>query len=78
MTGVIGFDDHLSNDHNIWNYLLFINYLREKQEDEMDGLESYVWASLSETIPVLSWVPSRTSYVMETQVSLSSCCGSLE
>ena len=37
-----GYTHHIKEDHNLWKYLYFIAYLREKEETEYTGLESYV------------------------------------
>lgn len=42
MDGNKGYTYHIKEDHNLWKYLFFIAYLREKEETEYTGLESYV------------------------------------
>ncbi|KAI8365871.1 hypothetical protein EDC96DRAFT_509091 [Choanephora cucurbitarum] len=37
-----GFEDHVKNDHNIWQYLFFLVHLRNKDPTEYTGPESYV------------------------------------
>ena len=37
-----GFDHHIKNDHNMWQYLHLMIYLREKDPNEYNGLEQYV------------------------------------
>eukprot|EP00298_Acanthocystis_sp_HF-20_P007147 c16810_g1_i1.p1 GENE.c16810_g1_i1~~c16810_g1_i1.p1 ORF type:complete len:154 (-),score=45.46 c16810_g1_i1:12-473(-) len=37
-----GFKAHISSAHNIWQYVYFLIYLREKDEIEYNGTESYV------------------------------------
>ncbi|GAN04326.1 conserved hypothetical protein [Mucor ambiguus] len=37
-----GFEDHIKNDHNIWQYLFFLVHLRNKDRTEYTGPESYV------------------------------------
>jgi hypothetical protein len=58
-----GFDTHLAEDHNIWNYVYYIAYLKEKDPTEDSGIESYVRSQVAEFS--LEWIPSRTSYVLE-------------
>jgi hypothetical protein len=38
-----GFSDHVEHDHNMWKYLFFQVYLREKDFDQYSGGESYVF-----------------------------------
>ncbi|ORX46527.1 hypothetical protein DM01DRAFT_321913 [Hesseltinella vesiculosa] len=44
-----GFDDHVKNDHNIWQYLFFLVHLKYKDETEYTGPESYVAGCLKES-----------------------------
>ncbi|CAO3631734.1 unnamed protein product [Cunninghamella blakesleeana] len=37
-----GFEDHVKNDHNIWQYLFFLVHLKYKDRTEYTGPESYV------------------------------------
>lgn len=37
-----GFGHHIKEDHNMWNYVFFFDYLRRKDDSEFTGQESYV------------------------------------
>lgn len=37
-----GFTEHITNEHNIMNYIFFINYLKNMDESEYGGVESHV------------------------------------
>jgi hypothetical protein len=37
-----GFKHHITQDHNMWNYLYFIIHIWEQDKDDDDGLEQYV------------------------------------
>lgn len=37
-----GFKGHIREDHNMWNYLFYISYIRHKDSTELTGIESYV------------------------------------
>lgn len=37
-----GFKHHITEDHNMWNYLYFIIHIWEQDKDDDDGLEQYV------------------------------------
>ncbi|KAI8071483.1 hypothetical protein BC940DRAFT_345102 [Gongronella butleri] len=43
-----GFDDHVKNDHNIWQYLFFLVHLKYKDKTEYTGPESYVASCLKD------------------------------
>jgi hypothetical protein len=37
-----GFEYHVSQEHNMWDYIFYILYLMEKDESEYTAQESYV------------------------------------
>jgi DNA-directed RNA polymerase subunit L len=37
-----GFESHIEEDHNLWNYLFFMYAVKKKDETEYNGMESYV------------------------------------
>ena len=51
-------------DQNRWNYLFFVLYLKEKEADEMNGVESYVMDKLDND-ELTAWLPSKTSCAVE-------------
>eukprot|EP01006_Ploeotia_vitrea_P023908 TRINITY_DN56589_c0_g1_i1.p1 TRINITY_DN56589_c0_g1~~TRINITY_DN56589_c0_g1_i1.p1 ORF type:complete len:579 (+),score=47.73 TRINITY_DN56589_c0_g1_i1:24-1739(+) len=42
-TSIGGFRNHTENDHNMWTYLYFMHYLKQKPKSELNGQEGYVW-----------------------------------
>jgi len=40
------FETHVSVEHEIWNYLYYLFYLKSKGETELDGDELSVWSCL--------------------------------
>ena len=54
-----GFAQHTDQVHNIWQYLFFLIYLKQKSEDEFTGQESYVSAKLK--LKDVSFFPLRRS-----------------
>ena len=66
--GSFNFDQHVTDEHNLWSYLFFIAYLRTKDPTEYNGVESYVVNMLDEQD--LNWIPSRTSWKIENQEGL--------
>mmetsp|Transcript_64744 Transcript_64744/g.179894 ORF Transcript_64744/g.179894 Transcript_64744/m.179894 type:complete len:147 (-) Transcript_64744:479-919(-) len=57
------FDQHKEEDHDLWNYVYFLSYLRSKDSTEYSGVESYVDDMLNKQD--LGWVPSRTSFAIQ-------------
>jgi len=51
------FEEHTQpgGDHNMWSYLRFLIYIAEQDEDDDDGLESFIRESLSTNN--LDWIP---------------------
>jgi len=50
-----GFPYHINLEHNLWNYIFYILYLKDKEKTEYSGFESYVASKLdSEEI---GWFP---------------------
>jgi len=45
-----GFEDHITNDHNMWKYLYFNVHLRQKDFDDYSGGESYVFSKTLELV----------------------------
>ncbi|ETW10527.1 hypothetical protein, variant 1 [Aphanomyces invadans] len=39
----LGFEHHIRNEHNLWNYVFLVAHLRFKSENEFDGVEQYLW-----------------------------------
>ena len=50
-----GFRRHIVEDHSMWNYMRFIIYIWEQDQDDDDGLEFYVRACLERDD--LTWFP---------------------
>jgi len=42
--GGTGFEEHIKNEHNMWKYLFFLVYLKERDFDDYSGGESYVFS----------------------------------
>jgi len=59
------FDIHRDEEHNVWNYVLFIIYLRRRDPTEFNGVESYVWERLKEHD--MQWIPTRTSFAIQNE-----------
>ena len=37
-----GFENHIERDHQLWNYIYFIYYIKYKDSTEYNGVESYI------------------------------------
>jgi len=62
----VSFDDHSIIEHNKWNYLAYLIYLKEKMNyapTELSDLESYVWERYEKKD--YEWVPIGRSLTLE-------------
>ena len=48
---------HIASEHNEWNYLFFLIYLKFKESTEFSGIESFVHQSIE--IEDLDWIPQQ-------------------
>ena len=37
-----GYDYHVKANHNIWNYLFYLYYLKKKDKTEFTGVDTYI------------------------------------
>ena len=54
-----GFAHHIQIEHNEWNYILFLAYLKSKESTEYTGLESYVKDQVARR--ELMWIPNNSA-----------------
>ena len=57
------FEQHAFVEHNLWNYIFFIDVLHVKDRLEYTGMDTFVKRCLD--TGQLSWVPSQTSCAIE-------------
>jgi hypothetical protein len=63
-----GFNVHIKEEHNLWNYIYFIIYLWEQDKDDDDGLEHYVRRCVAGND--ITWMPSHTSLCLSSKDSI--------
>ncbi len=51
----IDFEEHVKNDHNLWNYVYFLTYLHLENVLDFNRVKKYVWDKLGEQD--YSWIP---------------------
>lgn len=61
----IDMDEHQEKHHNMWNYLFYIAYVKEKDPQDLSGLESIVFERTQ--IASIDWIPLHKS--MELQAA---------
>lgn len=50
-----GFEYHIQEEHNVWNYLFYVYGLKKKDSTEYSGMESYVSKMIKNGN--ISWIP---------------------
>ena len=64
-----GFKDHIVNDHKMWNYVFFMIFIWEQDQDDDDGLELYVRNLIKDND--ISWFPLSQAMTLVTETSES-------
>lgn len=60
----IDFEKHYNTEHNIWNYVNFLVYMKEKTEKDCNGIETELFRQISES--KLNWMPVGRSISLGT------------
>lgn len=58
-----GFDNHVKQDHNMWNYMFLMIYLHDKPKTEFNGWEAHVAKRIEEDEP--SFFPINRALVLQ-------------
>ena len=53
-----GWDKHVKTVHNPWNYLYYLFMLKNKDQTDFNGIESYIYSKL-EADDSISWIPNE-------------------
>ena len=62
-----GFKFHISEDHNMWNYLYFYFFIKEQDKDDDDGLEYFVRYAIEESN--IDWIPTNKAMRLDQAAS---------
>ncbi|CAK68868.1 unnamed protein product (macronuclear) [Paramecium tetraurelia] len=61
--GGMGFQEHIEQEHYMWNYIYYIAYLKHKDENDYNGNESYIKSKID--IKDISWMPIKRARFAE-------------
>lgn len=64
-----GFEQHIKNDHHMWNYLYYIIFLWEQDKDDDDGLEQYIRRNIE--VNDITWFPIGKAIKLDQSKSQS-------
>ena len=59
----LGFEQHITNEHNLWNYVFFMYNLKHKSLTDMNGIESYIHQKIY--TDDITWIPLRRALSLE-------------
>lgn len=65
-----GYEHHVTVDHNIWNYLFYIYYLKKENPIEFSGIHSYVFNMLKKDD--IFWFPIGKSLALNQMTDQTS------
>lgn len=57
-----GFEDHVRHQHNMWNYIFYLKYIKLKGVIDLSEIESYIYHCYKNKI--YSWVPHNRATCM--------------
>lgn len=58
-----GFDDHITYQHNLWNYFDFIYGIGKMDESKLSGVVKHISKQVKANL--ISWIPSSRALVLE-------------
>ena len=58
-----GFERHIKNDHNLWQYIYYIVHLNTKSSSNYTGIETYVFQKLQDQD--YTWIPRQKAMCLE-------------
>jgi len=59
-----GFGHHIKVEHYMWDYLFYIGYIKEKDELDYNGTESYIFENIFRNN--YGWFPINRAKVLES------------
>ena len=63
----MNFDSHTEDLHDPWRYIYYLFYLKTKGENELSGLEYYVWNQFQKQST--KWIPIGNTNSMSKFIS---------
>ena len=59
----LNFREHITHEHNMWDYLMFRLYLEAKDPSDFNGLETYCWSMMQQG--KITWFPIKKAIIIE-------------
>lgn len=63
--GCADFDTHILKEHYMWNYISFLAFMKEKNPQDYDGIESYVAKQMANSS--ISWIPNGKTQFLDQE-----------
>lgn len=64
----VSFEEHITHDHNMWNYLYFLVHIRGSDPTEFNGPETYVQRLVSQRC--LDWFPRLRTALLQQEATV--------
>jgi hypothetical protein len=61
------FDEHIASEHDEWKYVYYISYLKKTGENDLSGLEYFVWTQFEQK--KTEWIPIGNTLYMTSDSS---------
>lgn len=84
--GCADFETHITKEHYMWNYVCYLSYLAEKDRNDYDGVEQYIYYQMANNS--IAWIPNGKTFFLDQDVdqnvvfdnleSLENNCGTIE
>jgi inositol 1,4,5-triphosphate receptor type 1 len=65
-SGVVSFEKHFKTEHNMWYYIGYVAWIKEKDPLDLDGVEQYI-KDLFDAKKV-SWIPQMKAMGLENSI----------
>jgi len=65
--GCANFETHIAKEHYMWNYICYLGYLRDKDQNDYDGIEQYISRQMANNS--ISWIPNGKTLFLDQETS---------
>lgn len=61
--GCADFETHITKEHYMWNYIAYLSYLTEKDKNDFDGVEQYIYHQMANNS--ITWIPNGKTFFLD-------------
>merc|ERR1712216_744379 len=70
------FDTHKNEEHNVWKYIYYVDYIQQKDPTTFSGVERYVAKQIE--LNEMLWIPVRKGFSIQTYDQLKKVADEIE